>query len=97
MEISELVLLGSLVLAATLFFISLYNNIQRKLKWTKFMSLGLLNLAFSCGLILYFGKDNMSLNLARNVAIATLVFMVLSMIFYGTYQITKEQSSTNNK
>jgi len=61
------------------------------------MSLGLLNLAFSCGLILYFGKDNMSLNLARNVAIATLVFMVLSMIFYGTYQITKEQSSTNNK
>lgn len=92
MEISSLILLGSLFSAAVSFLYGLCYNIKGDVRGAKFMAYSLLTLAISCAILLYCGGGQMSLGQARNLAIAALGFISLSALFYWAYQLTKNNN-----
>jgi len=91
-EILALVLLGSLISAATLFFYSFYLSVLGNIKWAKLLAFGLLNLVFSCAVILYCGNSQISLSQAGNLKISAFVFAGLSALFYWSYQLAKNNN-----
>jgi len=92
-EVLGLVLLESLVLAGFLLSISLFNSIQGKIKWTKYMALALLVLAFSCAVILSYADGYMPRSQISILVISAFVFIGLSALFYLSHKLVKRNNA----
>lgn len=91
MEILVVVLMASLFSAIISFLRSIYYNIKNDIEGVRFMARGLLSLSVSCAIIFYDNKGNSSFGRDSGLAIATLVFVVLSVLFYLSYQFNKNR------
>ena len=95
MEISSLILLGSLFSAAVSFLYGLCYNIKGDVRGAKFMAYSLLTLAISCAILLYCGGGQMSLGQAKNLAIA--LFLSACRRFLLEHQLTKNNNDEKGR
>ena len=96
MEIAGLILAIVLTLGAVFFFTSLTYSIRGKAKQAKFMAQGLLCLAVSGGILLNsVACGYISFERINDLAVSTLVFVVLSALFHVAYKLKSKEEEKN--
>jgi len=90
MKFLELIMLASLVSSGGFFLISFILSIRKNVLWLKFMAFGLLNLAISSALLIYFNGIEMANKQIENLVIAAVSFICLAALFYLAHQFNEE-------